>query len=826
MLMQMLMLMTVDSREAAAFEPATSDVVINRQGNTYDSHPSAVTDATGRTWVAWHAYADRQDRIMVGSIKPDGALEPATTISSSGTVPGPPTIVALNNGSICVVWSARIDQLWQVFARQFDGTRWLPAVPVSGPDADAIYPTASVVPDHGLIVAWSQCQNGQARIVSRLLTGQRWQSPATLSSQNGAAFRPVMTVAPDGTVWAFWDEYDEERYGVVGRSVLPALGSIERVSPVGQHCLTPTAAATPEGLCVAWLRKQDVMGGPGVVSQWHTLHAAIRRDDSWDVIIDAKGSSAATELTQGLVAKIQPNAVATGGYLGRRTTPMIMVADGQTWLMWERKKDHRGRTPDVAGDLVGRTLQEGVWQPPVVLHSGYVDYHPIHSSNKLHGSSVSGSRSEKTSPGEAALPTSRPLVVLASQLPRNERRLYHRVVLDPSEGEPMKQDEWPGWRPVQLPVESELTERREIELDGETFQLYWADMHCHSGLTADAEGEHDELTYYARDKARLDIVVFTNNDFLYDVPLTEYEYALGNFFAGFYSRRGKFLSLPGYEWTSRVPGVKTASVSDPRNWTSPYQNRSFPNHRSVVYPPAGGPVIRFPEVANDIQALNAAVESAGGVTFTQHDAFEPSGHAVEVAMELTSGWRNYIARVPNLFHQPLLNGARLGFVANGDSHRRAPGLSGALTGIYAKELTAESVLDALRKRRCFATNGARIFVDARANGVMMGQETAFDPNQNTGGIHLTLTAIGTRPIESAVLIRDGEEIRRFAGGGTKLLHVEFRDREVLDGQHWYYWRISQRRAAPVLPGNLMAAYGHLAWSTPNWVVVKRSETNP
>ncbi len=183
-------------------------------------------------------------------------------------------------------------------------------------------------------------------------------------------------------------------------------------------------------------------------------------------------------------------------------------------------------------------------------------------------------------------------------------------------------------------------------------------------------------------------------------------------------------------------------------------------------------------------------------------------------MELTSGWRNYIARVPDLFHEPLYRGTRLGFVANGDSHRRAPGLSGALTGIYAKELTATSVFDALRNRRCFATNGSRIFVDARADGTLMGQ----DVHATEGNVNLTLRAVGTRPIVSATLIRDGKELHTFKGNGLKTFNLEHQDTELSPGLHWYYWRVTQERAAPVLPGNLMTAHGHLAWSTPNWVV--------
>ena len=201
---------------------------------------------------------------------------------------------------------------------------------------------------------------------------------------------------------------------------------------------------------------------------------------------------------------------------------------------------------------------------------------------------------------------------------------------------------------------------------------------------------------------------------------------------------------------------------------------------------------------------------------SQHNAFKLSGHPVEIGLELTSGWSNYIAARPQLFHAPLNNGARLGFTANGDTHRRAPGLSGALTGIYAEELTAESILDALRSRRCFATMGSQIFLDTRAGDAMMGAAT----KATDGSITLTLHAIGTRPITHARLVRNGEVIHEVKSDGRHELKATYTDDGLSRGTHWYYWRVAQSRPGPVLPGNLMPAHGHLAWSSPSWVVVE------
>lgn len=793
------MLLVCSAQNLQSAEPASvdlaqlaDDVIINENSKTYDSHPSAVIMKDGSTWVAWNAFRNSRDQIRLRKIEADGTPGPVQTVNQQGNVHGHPTVVAMHDDTLWVVWSARTSEGWNVLARQYQSGVGQKTVTVSAAATDAIQPTAARIADNRLMVAWSGKQAKRFQIQARILDGNDWQKPFLISNATVDAFRPAIAVDESEHVWLVWDQYHNKKYNVVARIVSPERGPIESISPAEMHALQPTVLSTKQGLFVAWLQKQDVIGGPGVISQWHTLHIAKRGSQGWKQIKDAQGNNVAAELTQGLVAQIEPKPVATSGYLGRRTAPMLLADGEDLWLLWERKSDHRGSTAKPRGDLVGRRIQQNKLQPAAVLYQGKVDYHLTHP--------------EQATDGKFGL--------LASNVFGGGRRVYHRLIGDFKKQSPFKQEQWQGWQPVDLPIQQEVIPRRELKVGEKSFKLFWADMHCHNNLSSDAEGEPDELNHYARDRAALDVVVFTNNDF-YIVPLTQYEYEIGNFFATAFTEQEKFLSLPGYEWTSRIPGVKTAKAADPGNWTHPYKNRSFPNHRSVVYPSTGGPVVRFVEVENDINQLNAAVQKAGGITLTQHPAFKPSGHPVEVGMELTSGWGNYIARVPRLFHGILNRGGNLAFVACGDSHRRAPGLSGALTGIYAEELTAESILDALKKRRCFATNGSQIFVDARANGALMGEViTAED-----GAVNLTLNTIGTRPIVSATLIHNGKEIKSFQESKSKEFNAEHRLNNLPAGRHWFYWRIVQSKDAPVLPGNLMAAHGHLAWSTPHFVNV-------
>lgn len=788
--------------------PAAADsLTINPDTATYDYYPSTATADDGALWTAWHAYRGGQDQIVARLIPEDGAPGILHVVSQTGNVHGPPVIIVHAGGSVSVVWASMVSNRWSILWRSFHNGEWLRTHAVSHADRDAIQPTACRLDDDRVILAWSENLNGVFQIHGCVIAGGMPSAAFPVSSSTADAFRPELVVH-DEHVWAFWDTYNKPNYSVQGRRLGPVhrnaadldsgMEDIETVSPIGEFSMSPTAISHGGRLYVAWLRKADVVGGPGVISQWHTLHSAFRTDAGWDLIHTAGGDSAGARLTQGLMAQIEPKPIATGGYLGPRTRPALTAGGDRVWLLWERKSNHRGSTPSASGDLVGRPIQDGLWQEPVVLARNRIDYHVVDPPAVKNGT----------------------IRLLASRLPSKGLRRYETFSVELDAAEPFQQEDWRGWAPVDLPIGSEIPDRSSVEADGKTYQLYWGDLHCHNALTADAEGEPDEMHAYARDRARLDVVVFTNNDF-YNVPLTQYEFELGNLFARFFTKKyadqpGQMISLPGFEWTSRIPGVPGAALADSGNWMPPYQNRSYPNHRSVIYPPTGGPLVHFTEVGNDIRVLNHAVERANGITLSQHNAFQLSEHPVEVGLELTSGWSVYIASHVNRFHDPLNKGARYAFTASGDTHRRAPGLSGALTGIYAEALTADAILDALRSRRCFATMGSRIHLDARADGALMGQEISAADSQVT----LTLRAVGTRPIVAAVLIRDGQEIHRVTGSNSRELTASFKDTGLSQGHHWYYWRIAQDQTARVLPGNLMPAHGHLAWSTPHWVVVE------
>ncbi|MFT5325692.1 MAG: hypothetical protein ACI8P0_003564, partial [Planctomycetaceae bacterium] len=526
-------------------------VIVNAESTTYDYHPSSAATDSGSVWLAWHGYRQSRDQIFARYLDSSGELGQTTALSGEGAVHGPPTIVASSDGSVSAVWSSKIAGRWRVVLRQRIGEEWQPGITLSDSQNDAVFPTIAHGQDGGLLAAWSEHTGGHWRIQACPVNGGKPAAAFNVSAGGIDAFRPVIA-EHDRQQWVFWDQYDRPNYAIVGRVVALELGEIERVSPPGEYCLTPTALSHENGLHVAWLRKIDVVGGPGVISQWHTLHAAVKGQGEWRQIETAEGSTIAAELTQGLMAQIEPRPVATGGYLGPRVRPQLMADGDRVWLLWERKSNHRGSTPSVSGDLVGRPSVDGRWQKPVILKQGYVDYHVVDRPSSRKGE----------------------LQILASHLPKRGLRRYELFDVELDEATPFQQDDWTGWEPVELPIAEESMPRREVSIDGKKYKLFWGDLHCHNGLTADAEGQPDEMHHYARDRAGLDVVVFTNNDF-YNVPLTQYDFELGNLFAAKFSARPRdgrrgLLSLPGFEWTSRIPGVSTATLADSSNWLPPY----------------------------------------------------------------------------------------------------------------------------------------------------------------------------------------------------------------------------------------------------------------
>ena len=751
----------------------------------YDTHPAFVLDAAGRGYAVWHSYSPSGEHV-VGRELPFTRDTPMLDAAEGGGIFGHPELAAGANGEMCVAWAACKDGRWSVHARRGEQGTWSAPIALSAPAVDALHPTVAGVAPGLFAVAWVEHRDGRFRAMVRTV-GEHAAPAVEVGATDTDSFRPTFAKDAAGRIWVFWDSYRAGRSTIHARTFAPTLGPIEDVSTSPDRCLKPVATRNAAGeLHAAWLKVTDVTGGTGVYDQLHSIEVARRVGSRWQRVADDRGASEVAVLAHGLLAQLEPKRVPTGGYLGRRRDPMLVRDGDAVWLLWERKVRHAGDTANVTGDLCGRRILGGRPEAPVVLARGYVDYRVAHDAE------VRAGRIE----------------LLASTLPRDAVREYHRVSAVLADVAPLVTEEWQGWKRIELPPPDAAPTRHEVVEEGRAFTLVWMDSHVHSGLSADAEGEPDEILFYARDRGRLDALVMQEND-LFVCPLTDGEYQTGAFYARALSRDGKFVALPGYEWTQQRPSDGTVAFDQPRFWGA-----NYPNHRTVIYPRAGGPLVRYTDVRGDIGKLHAAVAAAGGIMHTQHASFDFHPHPTEVALEVTSGWGVFFLN-PRKIHATLAAGHRAGFVGTSDNHRRSPGLGGGVTGLYVSALTPDAILEAYRARRVFATSGARMAIEARANGVLMGQET-----HSGGKVRLSLVAKSTRPLRRATLIRDGVDLRSFSLEGSALATtLEHTDTVSASGSHWYYWRVEQEGTSEHWGGNVATGLGNLAWSTPNWVNV-------
>ena len=279
------------------------------------------------------------------------------------------------------------------------------------------------------------------------------------------------------------------------------------------------------------------------------------------------------------------------------------------------------------------------------------------------------------------------------------------------------------------------------------YQLLWGDFH--GGQIALAEKIPDFFRY-ARDVAGISFAGYQRNDH----AISKDDWALQQRTERAFYDPGRFVPVPGYEWSPpsergghhnlffrrydqpirRCDHSRLADKSD--DDTDLHDIRDLYRHYRmadvVITPHVGG-------VASDLSSHEPTLEPAIEVTST-HGSFE---WFLKEALE-----RRY----------------KVGFLGGSDSFTGRPGgdrpgyqlrryAKSGLTAVYAKALTVEGLVEALKARRCYGTTGARILLGVEADGRRMGEEYTTESKAE-----ISVAVTGTAPLESVELFRGRERI--------------------------------------------------------------------
>jgi hypothetical protein len=354
-------------------------------------------------------------------------------------------------------------------------------------------------------------------------------------------------------------------------------------------------------------------------------------------------------------------------------------------------------------------------------------------------------------------------------------------------------------------------ESNPLQVSAQGAHIFWGDLQNHSNFS-DGSGTPEEHFRYARDVAALDVYSLTDHDHWGMLFLDQAAHLWPEIkrLNRRFHEPGRFITLLGFEWTNWVYG-----------------------HRHVLYFGDEGEVLSSIDPAYDTpQELWAALRGKRALTIAHHSAGGPvstdwsiapdpdlepiteivSVHGVSEALDSPAVLHR---PVPGNFVRDALNrGYRLGFLGSSDGHDGHPGLAhlasptGGLAAILARDLTRESVYEALRQRRVYATSGARIVLRVTFGGYPMGSLVPVATVKAGGegaipgvpGNMLLVQVIGTGKISYVDVVRSGQVVERVDGTGEQRANFALGFEGLEDGEYVYV-RVVQEDGA-------------LAWSSP------------
>ncbi|HEX2326955.1 MAG TPA: hypothetical protein VHQ00_16265 [Chloroflexota bacterium] len=296
------------------------------------------------------------------------------------------------------------------------------------------------------------------------------------------------------------------------------------------------------------------------------------------------------------------------------------------------------------------------------------------------------------------------------------------------------------------------------------YRLYWGDPH--GGQIADADKIPDFFRY-ARDVAGIDFAGYQRNDHVH----SNQDYAAQQRAEREFAAPGRFVPLPGFEWSAEPPRGGHHNVYFRRHG-QPMRRNSHRGLADTSDAAADLPHVRdLHRAYRGTDTLITPHVGGGHADLTYH---EPT---LEPALEISSTHGSF----EWFFRESLARGYRMGVVGGSDSHDGRPGADtpgyqerryaqGALTALLAEDLTLAGVHEALRARRCYATTGARILLHFGADGHHTGE--AY---RSGAAPTLAVDVTGTAPLESVTLFRGLDALyehplpRRLAGRRLRLL---------------------------------------------------------
>ena len=314
-----------------------------------------------------------------------------------------------------------------------------------------------------------------------------------------------------------------------------------------------------------------------------------------------------------------------------------------------------------------------------------------------------------------------------------------------------------------------------VTVEPPAFNKYWGDLHAQSDATV-GTGTEEEYFTFCRDQAFADIASHQGNDF----QMTDEDWSRLNDTVRMFNEPGRFVVLPGYEWSANTPAGGDRNVF--------YSEEDQPIYRSShwqvpeVDADAETPAHPASELFERIRANGKGILAAhvGGRYADIKKYFDQETCPL---VEVLSCWGIFEWMLWDAFDM----GYVVGVMANSDGHKGRPGaegpgagdfgIAGGLTCVLSPELTREAIFDALKNRRCYGTSGPRIDLDFTIDGQPMG--SILTGNDESRKLHARVRSVA--PLDSLILYRGREILETIRPAGFDNLADSNRVRVTWEG---------------------------------------------
>ncbi len=254
--------------QAVAAPSRVSPAPLPKPTDEHD-YPSLAIAANGTAWVAWQAYRNSGDRVLVAHSTATGWSD-AEPLTAAGQDIFHTAAAEDARGRIWIVWSAREGEDWDLVARVRDGGGWSgPRKLTNGHGPNFFH---KLVRDrHGnLHLIWVAFQDARSHVMWSRLDGDRWSPAQEISGPN--AWMPDADCDSSGNLYVAWDSYRTGNYDIFLRRI----GSDGTLGPIVQVTKSPRfqahASVAVDGNDRVWLA-WDEAG-----ANWGKDYA---RDDTW-----------------------------------------------------------------------------------------------------------------------------------------------------------------------------------------------------------------------------------------------------------------------------------------------------------------------------------------------------------------------------------------------------------------------------------------------------------------------------------------------------------------------------------------------------------------